>query len=451
MNIFRLEKPQIEPADRIAVIQALEDPTRRQEIDAFIERANEPEYKHWETVKHQKPLPSGLTAVQAWYAVRLARSFERMPSKILTKDNETFGWVRLAHIERDCHELDLHAGGDLMASVADLKADERRRFISKGLMDEAIASAQLEGADTGRVYAQRMLREKIAPRNTSDLMILNNHRAMLEVERELKSRPLSLDLLLEMHSILTDGTRDAQGEVPRLRRDGEPVEVHDDAYVYHRGPDVAFVKKSLAALVSFANDDETTFVHPIVKASMLHFWIGYLHPFTDGNGRLARLLFYWYLLQPRHDYWAIAYLPIAAKIKSGGKKGYTMAYVYSEQDGNDLTYFVSYVIRKVKEAYKDFKTHVERVRREGAEIAGSARKKYGLNDRQIFLIKYLRSSDEHSTTLGSYQAVNRVSRATSFNDLASLVKAGFLKKKRIGHVVHFYGTEKIKTLVPSEE
>ncbi|MEK7146515.1 MAG: hypothetical protein AAB802_05055, partial [Patescibacteria group bacterium] len=93
----------------------------------------------------------------------------------------------------------------------------------------------------------------------------------------------------------------------------------------------------------------------------------------------------------------------------------------------------------------------ERARREGAEIAGSARKKYGLNDRQIFLIKYLRSNDEHSTAIGSYQAVNRVSRATSFNDLASLVKAGFLKKKRIGHVIHFYGTEKIKTLMPSEE
>lgn len=451
MDYFSLDKPKIKPEDRLAVIQALEDSQRRHEVDSFIARANEPEYKHWELVKHQKPLPTGLTPVQTWYAVKLARSFERMQSNVTSVDDKVFGWVRLVHIERDCHELDLHAGGDLMESVSNLKADERRRFVSKGLMEEAIASAQLEGADTSRVYAQRMLRERIAPRNDSDRMILNNHRAMLAVEKELKLRPLSLDLLLEMHSMLAEGTHDSEGETPRLRRPGEPVEVHDSEYVYHRGPDAPFINKALKALVSFANDDESAFVHPLVKAAMLHFWIGYLHPFTDGNGRLARLLFYWYLLQPRHDYWAIAYLPIAAKIKSGGKKGYTMAYVYSEQDDHDLTYFISYIIRKVKEAHGDFKKHLERARKESAEIAGSARKTYGLNDRQIFLVKYLRSSSEHASTIASYQAVNRVSRATAFNDLAALVTKGLLKKKRIGMTMHYYGTKKVAELGADEE
>jgi len=55
-------------------------------------------------------------------------------------------------------------------------------------------------------------------------------------------------------------------------------------------------------LIEFANDENITtgFIHPVIKAILLHFWIGYLHPFCDGNGRTARALFYWYLL--KNDY-----------------------------------------------------------------------------------------------------------------------------------------------------
>ena len=47
-------------------------------------------------------------------------------------------------------------------------------------------------------------------------------------------------------------------------------------------------------LLAFANtSDDADFVHPVVRAILLHFMIGYEHPFVDGNGRTARALFYW--------------------------------------------------------------------------------------------------------------------------------------------------------------
>ena len=42
------------------------------------------------------------------------------------------------------------------------------------------------------------------------------------------------------------------------------------------------------------------FLHPIVKAIAIHYLIGYIHPFYDGNGRTARALFYWYLISQGH-------------------------------------------------------------------------------------------------------------------------------------------------------
>ena len=191
-------------------------------------------------------------------------------------------------------------------------------------------------------------------------------------------------------------------------------------------------------MVTFANQDEGDFVHPIIKASILHFWLGYLHAFSDGNGRLARLIFYWYLL--RHNYWAFAYLPIAAKIKSGGKKNYTMAYVYTEQDDYDLTYFISYLLRKASEAHKDFQTYLTNTSKSNSEVARIARSKYRLNDRQIQLIKYLAADSDNSTTISSYISVSGVSRATAITDLVDLQRKALATKRKIGRVVYFYGT-----------
>jgi Fic family protein len=447
MAFFRLEQPKVEKEDRLHVIQAMESATSGQEISAFVQAANEPEYRHWNDLKHRKPLPAGLSKEQAWYAVKLSRLIERRRSEIHSVDGHFFGWTKLGIFERCCHEFDLHTGGELITSIGDLKADEKKRLISKGLMDEAIASAQLEGADTTRAYAQKMLREKIKPRNESDQMILNTHRAMLAVEGDYKNRSLSIDLLMEMHSLLTEKTVDSEGETPRFREKDETMFVLDRAegVIYHEAPNTSFVNSELRRMVRFANNENGEFLHPVVKASMLHFWMGYLHPFTDGNGRLARLLFYWYLL--KQGYWAFAYLPIAAKIKEGGKKGYTMSYVYSEQDGFDLTYFISYMLRKSIEAHQDFQTYIKNMRKSNSEIARAARTKHGLNDRQIQLIKYLAANVDNSTTIKSYQSVSGVSRATTINDLNGLLKKGFTKKKKVGRTVYFYGTAQIERLI----
>jgi Fic family protein len=84
---------------------------------------------------------------------------------------------------------------------------------------------------------------------------------------------------------------------------------------------------------------------------LLHFWIGYLHPFADGNGRMARVLFYWYLL--RKSYWGFAYLSLSRIIKNSWGQ-YRDAYIYTEQDDNDLTYFIDYNIRKIQQAKREF-------------------------------------------------------------------------------------------------
>jgi Fic family protein len=260
---------------------------------------------------------------------------------------------------------------------------------------------------------------------------------------------MSMDLLNEIHSVLTEKTVDSEGKTPVLRddkADPRPLYVQDNikGLIYHKAPKSAFAKEELKKLIHFANNETEGFLHPVIKAAMLHFWIGYLHPYTDGNGRLARVVFYWYLL--KHEYWAFAYLPIAAKIKSGGKVGYTMVYVYSEQDDYDLTYFISYLLRKATETYKEFQKYVESTRKTNKKVALAARTKFNLNDRQIQLLKYLSADSNNSTRIASYQSFNGISRATAINDLQELSSKGFARKQKVGRVVFYLGTDAILKL-----
>ena len=72
---------------------------------------------------------------------------------------------------------------------------------------------------------------------------------------------------------------------------------------------------------------------------MIHFRLAYDHPFTDGNGRTARQLMYWYLLSRK--YFLFEYLAISKYfIQSPGR--YVRSYLFTETDGNDLTLFSSF-------------------------------------------------------------------------------------------------------------
>ena len=77
------------------------------------------------------------------------------------------------------------------------------------------------------------------------------------------------------------------------------LSVHEkQKYIYHIPPKENFLKEQMVDFIKYANDEgDEGFMHPILKAILIHFWIGYLHPFYDGNGRIARALFYWYLLK----------------------------------------------------------------------------------------------------------------------------------------------------------
>lgn len=444
--LYKLEKPKTKEKHRKEVALAFSDDKKQETLD-FIRRISEKEYLYWDRVKHKEPSPSGISKEVLWSIAKVFREQKSAKSVIKDTTGKHFTWSKLDYFEEFFHKIDLNTGGEINIAGSDVKKIEKQKLITRGIIEEAIASSQLEGAVTSRKAAKIMIQEGRKPKNESEQMVLNNYLSLKEIEEKYKDEPMTSELFFELHNLTTKNTLDSSGEAPRMRKKGEPIYVKDEATgnIYHEGPDITFVKKELERLVDFANNDldEQVFIHPVIKAIMIHFWVGYLHPFTDGNGRLARILFYWYLL--KEGYWAFAYLPISKVIKRSPSQ-YKMAYVYSEQDDNDLTYFIDYNIRKIEIALKDFVSYLKEQSENNLQMKRRSEIKFNLNTRQIQLLQYLHGDNDARTTLTAHMNINQVAKMTAHKDLKDLVKKNFLTTKKQGKYVYYYPTEKVKQL-----
>lgn len=441
---FYLEKPNLRKVDKSKIFEKLEK--LGDKFAQFLRGVNEFRYLYWDDMKY-KGIPEGLTVEEAWFLVRQFRTLVSRPTPIKTEKGEYFKWVRLPYVDEFLHKIDINSGGQIFTTMDVLSESNKQKFISRGILEEAIASSQLEGAHTTRQAAKDMITEGREPRSKSEQMILNNYNTIVKIDEDYKNQPLSESVLFELHRMLTQKTiaKEAQG---RFRKDSDGIvvqgQIGSQEYITHVPPRETFLKEEINKFINYANDENSEkFLHPIIKAIFLHLWFGYLHPFADGNGRLARALFYWYLL--RKNYWTFMYLPISLVIKRAPIQ-YAMAYIYSEQDSFDATYFFDFHIRKIMQALDDFNEYVSRKVVENKEIDRIISTGIHLVDRQKYLIHHLVSENNAYVTTTSHTTLNNISRQTAAKDIKQLEKVGLVAGIREGKYIKYHATKKLLSM-----
>ncbi|MDC1205365.1 Fic family protein [Candidatus Pacebacteria bacterium] len=438
---YFLKKPKITEEDKIKFFELVDEHTKSQ---AFFALANIPDYLFWDKFQYKTGTEKKFSPKQIWYFVRQLRNISSTKTHIHTEKKVSFKWLRLPSLDEYLHRIDMFAGGRLFNMGPNMSESNRQTYLNRGLIEEAIASSQLEGAHTTRKAAKEMLVQKKQPKNESEQMILNNYKTMTSICDDFKHRDLSLELLFEMHSMLTKETVN-EFEQNRLREDRDEIvvqgQIGTEEYITHVPPSHAFIKKEIDRLINYANDKNSkSFTHPIIKAILLHFWIGYLHPFTDGNGRLARAIFYWYLL--RKEYWTFMYLPISTIIKKAPMQ-YAMAYIYSEQDELDVTYFFDFHIKKILQAINEFEEYLDEKIEENSQIEKNIGGKFNLNERQKQLIYYLVSDKNPSVSVSSHMTLHNISRQTASKDLGALEGHKLVIPKRSGKFIKYYPSKNL--------
>ncbi|WP_394202483.1 Fic family protein [Marinagarivorans algicola] len=338
-------------------------------LDKYDATDDEGRYLHWSQLKWRVPKAD---AENIWKTVKFKRISQYKNLDIKDEAGDPFVYCIPHSMEALLYQLVKVAGGNVGA-VSDTAASDNLQskfLVSSLMMEEAITSAQLEGASTTREVAKKMLEDEREPIDEDERMILNNY-LLLRFAEQNKKEKLTLDLILEFHRIATAGTTE-NNVIPGAFRQDDGIYIEDgDGNIAHQPPHFNLIDERLQKLCDFANEEHTglngcDFVHPIIKAIILHFMMGYEHPFRDGNGRTARALFYWFML--KSEYTLFKFVSISKLLKEKPKE-YGMSYMYTEKDANDLTYFIYFQLDIILHAFEELKTYLGKKTNEFQKIA----------------------------------------------------------------------------------
>lgn len=383
-------------------------------------------YLFWDKIKYLND--DFLKAAELWNITKTKRVIER---KFTFPNFENYYLKGLnyninQYMQNSLHYLDFNYGAGIQKKEL-LDELDKQKYLTNALMEESIYSSKIEGASTTRVKAKDMLRKNKNPKNKSDQMILNNYETIQYIS-EHKEEDISIEKLYEIHRLVTKKT--LEEEKVGAFRDNDEILIMNDltGEIVHTPPPFKELEELMESFCEFFNNNpKENFIHPIVKASILHFLIGYIHPFADGNGRTARALFYWYLL--KNGYWLTEYLSISRVIMKS-KTQYENAYLYTEIDDMDVTYFIHYQVKVLTQAFEDLKEYVALKKKEGNNMM-QFHKEPNTNERQAQILFWIKENPNRNFTVKEIERTFSVTNQTARTDLESLVEKNILKKIKI--------------------
>jgi Fic family protein len=372
---------------------------------------------------------------QWWLGLKWARQGVVRPLPLVDKEGRPFVFGSPEPVQIDLHHIDQDAAGKFRSTSSQTDSAHGDDYLLRSLIEEAITSSQMEGASTTRRVAAAMLREGRAPRDRSEQMIFNNFKAMRAIQR-FKDERLTPVRLLEIHRMVTENTLDDPADVGKLRESDDIRVVNtEDGTTLHQPPAYKELPERLERLCAFANagEEQKPFVHPVLRAILLHFMIGYDHPFADGNGRTARAAFYWSML--RSGYWLAEFISIS-HILCRATAQYGRAYLFTESDGGDTTYFLIHQLTTIRKAITSLHEYLARKAKEqrGLErlLSESPNLRTRLNHRQKALLTHALKHSGASYRVSGHQNVHAVVYQTARADLLELVELGLLEKFQEG-------------------
>ncbi len=413
----------------------VKQPERMMQLFSLMRKAKtQRHYLHWEKLRRLSP-PPGVNHREWWMVEKLSRMDALKPIPLMDKAQRPFQFAVTEMVLEELHQIDLGAGGLVSVPEPITNPQTRDRYLVSSLMEEAITSSQLEGAVTTREVAKEMMRSGRKPRDTSEQMILNNYVTMQRI-RSLKASALSPELVFEIHRLVTDKTLDDPTAAGRFRHADEKRVVGDDfGQVYHNPPPAEELTERIASMCAFANGETPGhFVHPAVRAIILHFWLAYDHPFVDGNGRTARALFYWAMLH--RGYWLFEFISISNILRKA-PMNYARSFLYTETDDNDLTYFIIAQTQVIRRAVAELHAYIERKTADLRDVELRMRALDLFNHRQVEIIRNALKHPGQRYTFTSHKQSHNVVYQTARTDLLDLSERGVLEKRKKGKQMVF--------------
>ncbi len=214
----------------------------------------------------------------------------------------------------------------------------------KAAEEEIIATSAIESIDFSRDSVRNILKG-LAPKDEQESRILGIKHGLefiAETSNKINEQNIYKLYMMAVGDFLTGDDKLLEGNFYRH----DTVFVISD-HVEHSGIDHKKVPEYMKSLVKFINTEDN--INDLIKAAIIHFYIAFIHPYFDGNGRMARLIHLWFLIQK--GYQSALFIPFSSQIEKS-RKAYYDAYTLIEQNKKysgkiDVTPFILYFINNV--------------------------------------------------------------------------------------------------------
>jgi Fic family protein len=352
--------------------------------------------------------------------------------------HELEDWPRFQFSERELAKplaATRHRQGRLIGRMESLGFSLRAEASLQSITEEVVKSSEIEGEvlDRNQVHSSiaRRLGMDIGALATADRHVEGVVEMMLDVT-ENYADALTEDRLFGWHAALFPTGRAGIHKilVGAWRKDQSgPMQVVSGPigreHVHFQAPVAERLEREMRALLSWFNGDDA--VDPVIKAGIAHLWFVTIHPFDDGNGRIARAIADQALA--RSENCAQRFYSMSAQIRQERGAYYDILEM-TQKDGLDITPWLAWFLGCLDRAFDGAETTL-------AVVLHKARfwERYAgadFNDRQRSVINRLLDGFEGKLTTSKWAKLVKTSQDTAHRDIDGLVRRGVLTKDAAG-------------------
>lgn len=300
-----------------------------------------------------------------------------------------------------------------------------REFRKDALVRTIHHGTHIEGNELNLGQAEKIIDGHIVVGRDRDIQEVINYRKVMEYIDELGSRNYELgiteEMIKKMHTLTVQKIL-ADEQCGQFRKKQVVVRNNKTGEVTFRPSDVALVPALVADLVDFISHPQD--IHPVLKSGLVHYELVRIHPFIDGNGRVARALSTLILFLEGYD--IRKFFSLEEYFDSVATQYYE-ALQSVEKEKGDLTNWLEYFTEGLAIELSKIKDKVEKI-----SIDGNLKKKLGkqimLSDRQLKIIEYIQEAG-YLQNQAFKTLFPMVSEDTILNELKELLKTKIIKKK----------------------
>jgi Fic family protein len=302
-----------------------------------------------------------------------------------------------------------------------------RQFQKDALVRSVHYGTHIEGNELNLTQAEKVLEGEDVLARDRDIQEVLNYRKVIEYIDQISNTndqiKIDEDLILKLHEMTVNKILVPE-KVGRWRDTQVVVKNSSTGEITFRPPPSSAIEALIEQLMQFINAKENNDIHPVLKSGIVHYEFVRIHPFVDGNGRVARALSTLILFLEGYD---IRKFFSLEEYFDSDALDYYEALKSVEKNEGDLTIWLEYFTKGLSIELSKIKDRVENISIDAALKEKLGGKPVMLTDRQIKIIEYIQKVG-YLQNKGFASLFPMVSEDTILNELKGLQSSGIVKK-----------------------